>query len=955
MTTIRLLGPVDVLDDDGVVHAPKTPLRRNLLALLALEAGKVVEPDRLLDRIWDGTPPDSGLRALRFHLSRLRKEVPVENLIVTVPGGYRLDADVDLQEIEARAGDLGDLDLDPRIDALTTLIRRWRGEPLLDVESCHALDHERQRMSELRLGLVEQLFAARVEAGQSTTVISELTGLCLEQPLREHLWASLITAQYRAGLQADALRSYDQLRRNLVEQLGVSPSRPLRDLERRLLDQSPTLDAAAPPDEPDRVTAIGNLRGSSPQLVGRDTDRKTVIEELRSHPLVTITGVGGVGKTSLAISVAHELATEMDEVWTIELAPLRDEGDILPTIAATLGVTARTSTADELASVIGRRGRVLLVLDNCEHLVEGVTEIARSFAADDHLAVLATSRVQLGAERGRSIRIAPLRESEDAIELFVREALRYDPGFDVFDDDTALVEAICERVDRIPLAIELAAARSRSLGLDVIDEQLAELLDARRAGSNADDRHETMIATIRWSTDRLEADLAATLGVLTVNAGTYDLEAVAALSELVTDRAAFEVVDELVSNSLIETVRVGRHVRYRILEPVRQFAAGALLDDLEAARDRHLEHFLDRLENAYESLGSTSDEPIREIIDHDLDNLRALHEWALESGRIDDDLRLYRPLLIANSHEVFEPGAWAVETMSLDHIEEHECWREALAIALGTAIFRSEWALDANASSLLARARRTGPGVGSDLVECQIAWVETMREGRHAEGVERWEAIETDDTFAIYLRWLMCPPYRAGLSDDPLAVGRADYATGIAWARSIGASSFEAGLTMMSVHIEQNWGEPQDAHDIADEAARLCGECGMRHMEALAVFQRSQATLRGATSPHDPLVDILGLLRGAVRVGGSYRLTQLLNIAAQLLNINDRTEPAALAGIAGDAVSDWQWHWREHIAEDAIERATARIEREHLDVMDITDEVISELDRLAEPEPTRVT
>jgi predicted ATPase len=817
------------------------------------------------------------------------------------------------------------------------------------------LDHERERMSELRLGLIERLFEARVEAGQSTAVISELTGLCLDHPLREHLWASLITAQYRAGLQADALRSYDQLRRNLVERLGVSPSPPLRDLERRLLDQSPTLDATAPHDQPDRAIATGNLRGPPPQLIGRDTDRKTVIEELRNHRLVTITGVGGVGKTSLALVVAHEFAAEMDEVWSIGLAPLRDEADVLPTIAATLGVTAGTPTADDLVSVIRHRGRLLLILDNCEHLVDGVAEIARAFATDDRIYVLATSRVQLGAYNEQLIRLAPLAGRDDAIELFVREAARNDPAFSLFDDDAVLVEEICERVDRIPLAIELAAARSRSLGLDVIHRQLTELLDSPRSRPHADERHETMTATIHWSTDRLEPDLAACLGVLTVHAGTFDLDATAALVDLVSDRPAIEVVDKLIAESLIEPVRAGHRVRYHILEPVRQYAAGTLLTDPTNARDRHLEHFLDRLEGAYQLLGTTSDEPIREIIAHDLDNLRAVHGWALGSGRIEDDLRLYRPLMIANSHEVFEPGSWAVETMRIEGIEEHERWREALAIALGTAVFRSEWTLGEEATALLVRARGIGPGVGSDLVECQIAWVETMREGHHAEGVARWDAIETDDAFAIYLRWLMCPPYRAGLSDDPLAVGRADYADGIAWARSIGAASLEAGLLMMSVHIEQNWGEPQDAHDVADEAVRLCGETRMRHLEALAVFQRSQATLRGATSPHDPLLDILSALRGTVRVGGSYRLTQLLNIAAQLLSMNDRTEPAALAGIAGDAVSGWQWHWRDHIAEDAIERAAARIEREHLDVMDITDEVVSELDRLSEHERRQLT
>ena len=629
MTMIRLLGPVEVLDDDGVVHAPKTPLRRTLLALLAMEAGNVVEPDLLLERIWDGRPPGSGLRALRFHLSHLRKEVPVDDLIVTVPGGYRLDAEVDIDHVESTLDHLMAMDPQHRVELIRELLDRWRGEPLLDVEACVTLDHQRQRLTELRHTLTEQLYEALVDNGETTTVISELLGLCLQQPLREHLWASLIVAQYRAGLQADALRSYDRLRRNLLEELGANPSPQLRELEHRILDHSPTLEM------PTTVSGRGNLTGRPPELIGRDDDIRIVVEQLAAHQLVTITGVGGVGKTSLARSVAHRLADDTTETWIVELAPLLDPADVLSTIATTVGITAPTPAPADLADLLRRRGQMLLVLDNCEHVIDGVRHVVETLTSTPNVQVLATSRIQLACRDEQVVRLAPLQHSADAIDLFARESRRRDPTFTVGNGRRDVIGAICEQLDRIPLAIELAAARTRSLGLGDIYDQLSELLDNRPSQpsrASSDDRHDTMTAAIAWSTDILEPDTAAGLGVLTVNAGTFDLKAAAALLDLVTDRPAFDVIDELVSHSLIEPIRVDTGLRYRILEPVRHFAADTLLDDPTAARDRHLDHFLDTLEDAYHTLGTTSSDPIVAILRHEVDNLRAVHEWALETG-----------------------------------------------------------------------------------------------------------------------------------------------------------------------------------------------------------------------------------------------------------------------------------------------------------------------------------
>jgi predicted ATPase/DNA-binding SARP family transcriptional activator len=950
MTTIRLLGPVEVLDGDGIVHAPKTPIRRTLLALLAIEAGTVVEPDRLLDRIWDGHPPESGLRALRFHLSRLRKEVPVDDLIVTVPGGYRLDADVDLEDVEAALDRLAGMDPDHRVEVVRELLGRWRGEPLVDVESCIALDHERQRLTELRATLTEQLYTARVDAGESSTVISELTGLCLEHPLREPLWASLITAQYRAGLQADALRSYDRLRRNLVEELGADPSPPLRELERRILDHSPTLQASAPTS-----TARGNLTAAPPGLLGRDGDTQLVLDQLAAHSLVTIAGVGGVGKSSLARQVAHSLAHPGNEVWFVELAPLSDAGHVLSTITATVGITSATPTPDELATLLRRRGEVVLVFDNCEHVVDGAAAVAARLAAEPGLRVLTTSRIQLGLADERIVRLAPLDDLDDAVELFAREARRRDPTFVLGNGRTDVIRAICDQLDRIPLAIELAAARTGSLGLGDIYDQLSQLLASRPVGTHADDRHATMTAAIAWSTDILPADAAAGLGVLSVVPGTFEFKAAAALLGSVATRPAFDVIDELVSHSLVEVIRLHDGLRYRILEPVRQHAAANLLDEPEAARDRHLEHYLDALEAAYLQLGTTSSDPIVDILRHDIDNLRAVHEWALESGRIDDDLRLYRPLMISVWHDAHEPGDWAFETLAEPAIESHERWREALACAFQTAAHRSGQALDQRAEGLYRQVEQAGPGAGDDLLQTMRAWITGSYMYDWPTAVALYDSNETDDVTSLFIRSFIGPLGRTILAGGDSGTGLGEFERGLEWARSIGALSFEAAILSEVAHLHQLFGDPQTAVEVADASVELSAANDMRHVEAQAALYRAQSIRQGATSTFSSSDEIRRVLESAVRAGNGARTIYSLNPAAQLLADAGRLDAAALAGIGSKPVNKW-WHNRlDRIPDGAWQRARDRVETEHLELFDIGALTLTELAQLGSDEDVEVS
>lgn len=221
---VRLLGPVDVVDDGGSVYAPRTAVQKTLVALLALETGRVVDPDKLLDQAWDGDPHDSGRRALRFHISQLRKGLPIDGLIATVPGGYRLDADTDLQQVDTLVEDATTTGSPAdRLRVLDRALEQWRGEPLLDVADCDAIDGARSRWSERRLVITELRQRARLDTGDHAHVIDELTGILADHPLRESLWALLSEAHYRAGNQDDALRTLRQLRTNLVDELGASP------------------------------------------------------------------------------------------------------------------------------------------------------------------------------------------------------------------------------------------------------------------------------------------------------------------------------------------------------------------------------------------------------------------------------------------------------------------------------------------------------------------------------------------------------------------------------------------------------------------------------------------------------------------------------------------------------------------------------------------------------------
>ena len=867
---VRLLGPIDVVDDDGQAHAPGSPLRRTILALLAVEAGQVVDAERLMDLAWNGEPPDSGLRALRFHISKLRGEIPDE-LIDTVGSGYRLEAQTDVDraaEIDpARALDL------------------WRGDPLADVEPCDALDQERRRLDELRLTLSEVGYERRLDRGEADELVAELTRLCEQYPLRERLWACLARAHAGAGHQAEALRAVEQLRVSLRDTLGADLSPPLKELERALLDpeslhrpasvlptgtvtflftdivgstaaweqhhevmssaharhddlvrdalqsrgahvfaetgdgfaasfaraadairaavdvqrrveQEPWPDgidlhlrvglhtgeatersgnyfgpvvnrtarimgaAAAGQvlvsdatrriaddhvssevgfedagelvlrgvDAPVQVFTIaadglrsippsgfagrGNLPARLEPLVGRDREVEEIGAALETSPVVTLVGIGGVGKTSLARTVGARLGPVTGGVWFVALAEVADAGDIAAAVAQTLGVVpnpGQTVTDALVASAVAQP--CVLILDNCEHLVDGAARLVESLVSKAvGIRILATSREALHVGDERVVPVRPLPTDGDdpaAVELFCRRATSVRPDFDATSPADEIAE-LCRRLDGLPLALELAAARMNSLTpgdvLEHLEERFRLLTGGRRT---AVERHQTLRAAVGWSYDLLTPDEQRVLDCVSTFAGRFSLEDAVAVAT--SDSAGrvdvIDHVDGLVQRSLVDTHDTSP--RYSLLETVRAFGRESLgqRSDRDVVARRHAERMRDLAEETrLRCVSPDGVEVLRDLQARLPDHHEAVR-WALSQDDLDLAIHIVVDLGAAGvTWNLREPAGWLEHLIDDPPDPLPERWADLLCVCSNRAV---HWYGNTRrARELAERARR---------------------------------------------------------------------------------------------------------------------------------------------------------------------------------------------------------------------------------------------------------
>ncbi|MEN3540758.1 BTAD domain-containing putative transcriptional regulator [Microbispora sp. ZYX-F-249] len=656
---VGLLGPFEVRNGDGAaVEVPGIRLRA-LLAALALEPGRVVTRTRLVDWIWGRRPPADEVNALQALVSRLRKALP-DGVIEADSGGYRLavapDA-VDVCRFEHLVGQARTAEPAVRADLLRSALALWRGTALADIalRDSDAFDAAVVRLDELRVTALGDRVDADLRLGRGSELVSELTELAAAYPLREGFVAALMRALAEAGRTAEALTVYQRTRERLAEELGSGPSAELSALHIALLRGE--LGERA---ENGRT----NLRAELTSFVGRDDDVAAVAGLVAGHRLVTLTGPGGSGKTRLAAETARTMLAELpDGAWLVELAPVPAGGE--PAQAALTAIGLRDQAllggarggepVDRLVAAVRDR-TILLVLDNCEHVIEAAAVLAdRLLRECRRLRILATSREPLGITGEVLWQVEPLAlpakgavpseaGSSPAVRLLRDRAnlVRKDIGTDAHT--VSAMARICRALDGIPLAIELAAARLRTMSVDQLAHRLDDRFRLLTGGSRtALPRHRTLRAVIDWSWDLLTEPERRVLRRLSVFSGGASLEAAERVCGDGT-LAAEQVLDLLTALAEKSLVLAGGEdtPRYRMLDTIGEYAAHRLAEagETEPARRAHLAYFTELAETAEPHLRRAWQLEWLSTLGAEHDNISAALRGAIADGRAREAMRL---------------------------------------------------------------------------------------------------------------------------------------------------------------------------------------------------------------------------------------------------------------------------------------------------------------------------
>jgi predicted ATPase/DNA-binding SARP family transcriptional activator len=595
----RLLGPLEV-SAGGELLPLGGAKQRATLALLLLHASEPVSPDRLIDALWGGRPPETAKTALQGYITQLRrvlepgrKQRAAGEVLVTTPAGYILrvaDGALDLDRFEALARKGHEALVNGRpaqaANLCSSALALWRGPALAEFAYKPWAQTEAERLAELRLVSLEDRIAAELELGHHGELVGELEALVAEHPLRERPRALLMLALYRAGRQAEALDAYQQARHALVDELGIDLSPELRNLQAAILRQDTQLAAPKPAARPPT-----NLPAPPTPLVGRERelDETEALLMRRDVRLLTLTGPGGSGKTRLALELAHRgLPHFPDGIFLVELAPVTRPELALSSIVQTLGLK-EAGTASSLEQLEGelREREVLVVLDNLEQVLDVGPALAELLLSCSALRLLTTSREPLHLRAEHEYPVGPL-DVQKAYELFVQRARAVKPDF----SGDGEVEQICRHLDCMPLAIELAAARVRVLSASEIVERLEHHQAIALLTGGARDlpeRQQTLRATLEWSHSLLPRDEQRVFARLAVFEGGFSLAAARDVCG-----ADLDAIASLHDKSLLVKRSDQEPVRFAMLETVRDFALERLHESNERERvsRAHVEHFL---------------------------------------------------------------------------------------------------------------------------------------------------------------------------------------------------------------------------------------------------------------------------------------------------------------------------------------------------------------------------
>ena len=847
---VRLLGPFEVVVVGKPVEIPGAK-RQALVACLALRTGRVVSTDTLVAALWGSDLPAAPRNAVQHHVARLRRALG-DDAIRLAADGYALDgAMVDAIQFEgllaAARGALRAGDARGAADTIADALALWRGPALLGLPQSSWATAEAARLDSLRLDGLEEQFEAALALGEHGDVGAAIRAALEESPFRERLWGQLMLTLYRSGRQADALEVFQEARRVLLEQLALEPGPELRRLQEAILAHDPAI--APVPAAPRRR---GNLPATSTSFVGREAKLSQVVELVRAHRLVTLTGPPGVGKSRLALEAVRALESELrGGAWHVGLANAAGAADVVRLVAQSLDVRG----GDPLARSAGRLRDTdaILVFDACEHVLEESARVVSALLAEcSNVRVLATSREVLHVVGEVRVIVDPLEIPDGAasdavaapaVELFTARARAARPGFQLTDEDAWLAAEISRLVDGLPLAIELAAARVNVLGLAELLALVRRRLELLHVRPTPDASRAALGTLVEWSYDLLHADEKTLLHHVAVHRGGAPLPAlVAAGAEHGLDEmTVIQLLGTLVDKSVITVSFPSPDARYDLLDTVREYALERLAEGggLAAARRAHAECFATLADTAHGALRAPAWRAWVGRLELEHDNLWAALTYAQEAPdagiagrlgtlawyftlaeRVSEGRRFVELALAAASEDA--PAAVRLE------LEAFLCYFATEELDLAAAIAAGERAL--------AATEEPRPPE-SALVEAvlSLALAESGDGERAAVLAEKAHARlqATGDDWSIAVSSLLWAQVAALAGDVPRVAAMAAHAQ-----RHAGASEFDAfqvPALLLEAWVAERRSDNDAAADAYQRAFALAGDAGFADHAAFAL------------------------------------------------------------------------------------------------------------------------